>query len=460
MSNSNHLIFSALRGSADLECPEYGLITPNLDVTFYPERLEFELYLDATDPLVDALANERRPLHLWLRNVNLFYEEGGRTMQAESFCVRRNNALSEWPEAFGGLFAEDGEKRRLLLTPDVRCVELQCDKAFPTPYQIYYADACSGIGVPHPVEHVSLPSPVFFNALHPQKGFFCARSEHDFFSKEDRLSAALEFIHGRDLPLVCEIRAENVRFYGSRLKESVNYMPSSKEHDCRYMEAVIHGFLNLEAKEFASSRAALSFHLAGKQADVFLEGRYILLMTCLEAMDGLRQLRAERTSALLGVSKSAALLINGMRNELVHGKGGYEQAYEAFRSSQTCEPDSLALEDGVADCICSDGSLDFASLWLRLCERLDAFWCAYLKLDASLQERRYAVLSLMPAIAWSEPLPREDLQPEGGESVQLEELRRKIQRLEGELEEKNAQLKKQGDRIRLLQAASKGSLNS
>lgn len=451
MSNSHHLIFSALRGSADLECPEYGLVTSNLEVTFNPERLEFELYLDETDPLVDALAYERRPLHLWLRKVKIFYEDGGRTMQAEALCLRRNNALSEWPEAFGGLFEEGEAKRRLLLTSDVRCIEVQCDKAFPTPYQIYYADSCSSIGAPYSVKDAAFQGPVFFNASYPKKGFFCAHSEFDFFIKEDRLSAAIEFIHGRGMPLVCEIQAEKIRFYGARLKESVNHMPSSREHDFRYMEAVICGFLNLDAAAFASLRAALSFHLAGKQTDVFLEGRYILLMTCLEAIDGLRQLRAERTSALLGVSKSAALLINGMRNELVHGKGGYEQAYEDFRASQVGDPDSLALEEGVADCIRSDGSLDFAKLWLRLCERLDAFWCAYLKLDASLQECRYAMLPLMPAIALSEPLPNEDWRPESGESVQLEEFRKKIQRLEKALEEKNAQLKKQGERISLLQ---------
>lgn len=447
MNNSNHLIFSVLRGTADLECPEYRLITSNLEVTFYPERLEFELYLDATDPLVEALAYERRPLHLWLHKVNLFYEDCSRTMQAESLCLRRNNALSEWPEAFGGLFAEGEEKRRLLLTSDVRCVELQCDKAFLMPYQIYYADSCSAIGAPSPVQHISLQGPVFLNASYPKTGFLYAYSEHDFFSYEDRLHAAIEFIHGRNMPLVCEIRAETIRFYGARLKESVNYMPSSKAHEFPYMEAVIHGFLNLDAKEFASSRAALSFHLAGKQADLFLEGRYMLLMTCLEAMDGLRQLRAERTSELLGVSNSTALLINGMRNELVHGKGGYEQAYEAFRASQTGELNSVAFEEGVA----SHSSLDFVHLWLRLCERLDAFWCAYLKLDALLQECRYSRLPLMPAIAWSEPLPNEDWQPESGESVQLEELRKKIQRLERALEEKNAQLKKQGERISLLQ---------
>ncbi|GGH51442.1 hypothetical protein GCM10010975_05060 [Comamonas phosphati] len=155
----------------------------------------------------------------------------------------------------------------------------------------------------------------------------------------------------------------------------------------------------MQEDKFLHVEMALQFFLLGKMADVPVEVRFLQLMVCVEAMDQVPDLKEETTAALLGVSRPAAKLLNCLRNKLVHGAGGYMQAFQ-----KTLEEDFKGkppvLEDGFANCLEFEGKLQFAPLWLRLCERLDAFWCAYVEVEPRLVEHRSAAFetALMHAV--------------------------------------------------------------
>ena len=212
----------------------------------------------------------------------------------------------------------------------------------------------------------------------------------------------------------------------------------------------------MEQDRFSKAYLALKYFVAGKQADVALEARYMLLMTCVEAMDGenTRQLKQECTAAMLGVSLDAALLFNCMRNQLVHGRGSYQQAFAAFLQDDLKER-GLRLEPPLQQCLIDDGGLDFIQFWLRLCERLDAFWCAYLNAPSELVAQRYAPISLMPAVQL-QALEDAVKQPRGGKSgghqelQEVQDLRQANQRLKLENVELKAKLKKQGETYKQL----------
>jgi hypothetical protein len=152
----------------------------------------------------------------------------------------------------------------------------------------------------------------------------------------------------------------------------------------------------MERDRFSKAYRALKYFLDGKQADASLEARYMLLMNCVEAMDGVWQLTESTTAALLGVSDAAAFLFNGMRNKLVHGHGSYAQAFAALGKDKL-DSRQPQMEPELAGCI-QEQQLDFVQLWFRLCERLDAFWCAYLGVPADMVQDRYSPVTLMPAV--------------------------------------------------------------
>ena len=207
-------------------------------------------------------------------------------------------------------------------------------------------------------------------------------------------------IHGRMLPMVLKIKECDIRFFGHSSDTRHSYMPLVDCWGSGLPDSIMNGFLGLDAERFREALFALKYFLTGKDADVPVEFKYLLLMSCVDAMDGetIGQLKEPTTAALLGVSTDAAFLFNGMRNKLTHRAMGYRKAFQAFLA-EDLKLRKLELEPALEPCLEADGALDFARLWLRLCERLDAFWCAYLKVPAEQANERYAAgVSLMPSV--------------------------------------------------------------
>lgn len=398
---SQHLLLAVLDGHAELEIPERHLVTGKLPIRFHQKTLRFELFLPSSDEVVGVLGPERRSLKLLLRNVVL--RDSTKTIQltAEGVPLYRSNALSEWPESMEMIWSDcdegAGDTRRLELAPWEQALTFQADQAISVkhPFQIYYWNGCPGLREPRALEYRSFPETVSFKSDFPQRGVLCAFSAGDFFAHEERIHAGWMLIHGRELPSALQIKGREVCFFGMQEKTRPSYLPLVDDWGSALPDCVMNRLVEMVQARFSAAYLALKYFLAGKQADVWLEARYMLLMTCVEAMDGGRQLKEETTAAMLGVSADAAFLLNCMRNQLVHGRGGFQQAFDAFVNENL---KGRQLASDLADCLVNGRKLDFAHLWLRVCERLDAFWCAYLGIPDELTKQRYSPMPLMAAV--------------------------------------------------------------
>jgi len=400
-----HLMLATFEGHAELAIPALHLAARRVPIRFSPQVLRLEAFLDPSDEVVGVLASERTSIMVTLNNVVLHDATEAVHLKADGLQLYRSNALSEWPE-YIGLTLSDSEPegkgmRRLELSPLDQVLTFNADEVISTehPYQIYYGNACPGLRAPGPLAHRSFSEKVSFCSNFPQRGLLCAFSAGDFSALEARIHAGWMLIHGRELPSVLQVKGREVCFFGHEIKSKSSYLPLVDDWGAALPDSVMNGFVDMEQDRFDKAYLALKYFLAGKQADVWLEARYMLLMTCVEAMDGeeTRQLKEECTAAMLGISSDAALLFNGMRNQLVHGRGSYQQAFAALLQDDM-KGRQFRLEPELQPCVVNGVKLDFIQVWLRLCERLDAFWCAYLNVPVELVVQRYARTSLMPAV--------------------------------------------------------------
>lgn len=404
-TTSQHLLLATFEGYAELAIPALHLAARRVPIRFNPQVLRVEAFLDPADEVVAGLASVCESIMVTLHSVVLHDAGEAVHLKADGLKLYRSNVLSEWPESIGLTWSdfepEDKGTRRLELSPLDQMLTFNADEVIYSehPYQIYYGNACPGLRVPGPLEHRSFSAAVSFCSDFPQRGLLCAFSAGDFFALKTRVHAAWMLIHGRELRPVLQFKGREVCFFGHEVKSKFSYLPLVDHWGSALPDNVMNGFMDMEQDRFNKAYLALKYFLAGKQADVWLEARYMLLMTCVEAMDGekIRQLREECTAAVLGVSHDAAFLFNCMRNQLVHGRGSFQQAFEAFLQDDL-KGGQLQLEPELQQCVINGVKLDFVQLWARLCERLDAFWCAYLNIPADLVPHRYARTSLMPAV--------------------------------------------------------------
>jgi hypothetical protein len=328
------------------------------------------------------------------------------------------------------------------------------------------------------------------------RGVLCAFSDSDFSSQSDRIKAALELAFGQPLSLVMERAGDSLTFYGLPEKSRYSHLPLLPSKNIaqasRLCVALIEGMLRLTDERFDDIRPAQQFTVLGKNSAVPAEVRFLQLMLCVEAMDGRRTLETEATKRLLGVSADAAFMLNSFRNQLAHGRGGYEKAFTALsrqqfkkrsgdlkRALMECIPVSLTesasdwqelrshrllrpiehqmLEMELA--LKSDGvhaeQCNFALLWLRLAERLDAFWCAYLGVPTELARGRYSPLPVLSPIVLDTVAPEQEAANSSDANRQIEELRDKNKTLQAKKLELEKRLREQGARLRACSSALK-----
>ena len=204
-------------------------------------------------------------------------------------------------------------------------------------------------------------------------GHLTVHGDSNFYAFETRLVLALELLHGRKLRPVFRRDDDTFTFYRSCDEQRLSYMPMVTERaDNRAnLQAMLDGLLAMDESTFDFLRTACQFVLHGKQMGAPLEVSYLMLMVFVEALDGKRSTNAESTAQMLGVSAHEATVFNGMRHQLMHGKGGFPSAYLALIQEQfEGKAPSLSPEFAV---FADESTCDFGNLWLRLCERVDAY---------------------------------------------------------------------------------------
>lgn len=402
------LVFSVLPGKADLESPAHGIVIANLSVSFDAQNLVFEISLDVEHPLVWELAQEYESSDLWLKRLEISMPNNAGVLRADSFCLPLRRGMSEWPEVLGIRQADyaDFEKpetvRRLLLSPSKKLLEFQIDDDLLTGNHACYTGWEMMFLKPASLKLSPDGDEIKFDTSQADRSLISFSSAADFWGVEERIQTGLSLAQGRNLQPVFKVERGKCLFYGGRDSGGKQALAMLQDGGGarELLDQLLYGICRLEEERFAKARLAIRFFLLGKQA-VLIEQAFLQAMICVEAMDEVHGLKETTTAVLLGVPCQVAKLINEMRNKLVHGEGGFQRAFEHVKKiifkGSVCK-----LEQGFEMLLTERGELEFFLLWLRLCERLDAYWCSYVGVAPELLQHRnrWFQVPLMSAVDW------------------------------------------------------------
>lgn len=479
-----HPLLQRMRGHATLTCSMSQVRIRDLPVQFDPESLEFTADFSSHRAAVEELVDVDNFASLTFEDLILRDESCDLEFTAHSAIeVRPQKSWSWLCDVWFGLEAS-GQSNPCLVTFAAANSVVRLDARTPLSaqhrFEHHWGIALCDISLPYSVLPEGVESEILFAKHSLARGVLCAFSDSDFSPLSDRIEAALELIFGQPLSSVMDRSGDSLTFYGLPAKSGYySYLPllsdGNQEQATRLFIELMDGMLALSDEHFDNIRSAQQFTILGKNSAVPAEVRFLQLMICVEAMDGRNTLQTEASSNLLGVSADTALMLNSFRHQLVHGRGGYEKAF-ALLSQQQFRERSDELKRALMECIPvpptergssweelssrrllrpienqmlemelalkKDGvhidQCNFALLWLRLAERVDAFWCAYLGVPPVLAQRRYSPLPVLSAVVLDPVVPEQEAANSSDANRQIEELREKNKALE----DKNLKLKR------------------
>lgn len=488
-----HPLLQRMKGHATLACSVSQVQIRDLPVQFDPESLEFTADFSSHRAAVAELREVENFASLALHDLLLRDESGDLAFTAHL-------AIEVWPQKSWSWFCvvwsmqdESDQSNPYLVTLASAHSVIRLNALTPLKsqhsFEHHWGIALPDISLSCSIFSEGAESGIFFAQHALARGVLCAFSNSDFSQRSNRIKAALELICGQPLSSVIERSGDSVAFYGLPAKSCYSYLPlvsdSNLEQAKRLCKALIEAILALSDEQFAEIRVPLQFTVLGKNSAVPAEVRFLQLMMCVEAMDGRPTLATEASKRILGMSADAAFMLNGFRHKLAHGRGGCEKAFAAL-SEENFRDRSDALKRALMECIpvppaesCSswvelsshrllrpiehqmlemelalktDGvhpdQCNFALLWLRLAERLDAFWCAYLGLPPELAQGRGSPLTILPPVVLGTVLPEQEALDSSGANLQIEELRRKNKALEAKNLDLQSRLREQGELLR------------
>lgn len=456
-----------MRGHATLTCSISQVRIRDLSLQFDSETLEFTGDFSVHRADVEKLEEVEDIASLVLEDLFLRDESGDYELTSHSpIEVRPQKSWSLLCDFFFGLEASS-QSNPCLVTFAAAHSAVRLDALTPLSaqrrFQYHWGVAKCNIPLPHSLVPDGAVPEIFFAKDFLAKGVLCAFGDSDFSQQSDRIKAAIELLCGQPLSPVMERSGDSLTFYGLPERGRHSYLPlvsdKNLEETSRLCIALICGMLTLSEERFDDIYPAQQFTVLGKNSAVPAEVRFLQLMMCVEAMDGRKTLQTEASKHLLGVSSDAAVMFNSFRNHLAHGRGGYEKAFLAL-SEEKFKGRGEVLKRALLECIPvspterattweglsllrllrpmetqmlemelalkSEGvhvdQCNFALLLLRLAERLDAFWCAYLGVLPELAQSRYSPLGIMAPVLLA-PVTLA-LQPTTGpeENRQIEEL--------------------------------------
>lgn len=470
----------------------------NLSLQFDPESLEFVADFSPHRAAVEELEAVEDFASLTFEDLFLCDEAGDFEFTSRSAIEVCPQKSWSWLCDFWFGLEESDQSNPCLVTFAAANSVVRLDALTPLSaqhrFQYHWGIALCDIPLPYSVFSEGAVSAVFFDKHSLARGVLCAFSDSDFSQQSDRIKAALELVCGQPLSSVMERSGDSLTFYGLPEKSRYNYLPllsnRNFEQASRLCIALIDGMLALSDEYFDKIRPAQQFTVLGKNSAVPVEVRFLQLMMCVEAMDGKYTLETEASSNLLGISATAAFLLNSFRHQLTHGLGGYQKAFIAVSQNKFRNQDG-ALKRALMECIPvppkesasnweelrshrllrpienqmlamelalkSDGvhtdQCNFALLWLRLAERLDAFWCAYLGVPPELSQSRYSPLPVLSQVVLETVASEQEAANSSDANRQIDELREKNNALKAEKLELQKRLREQGALLRSCRTA-------
>ncbi|MBU0827594.1 MAG: hypothetical protein KKE41_06860 [Gammaproteobacteria bacterium] len=476
----------------------------DLPVQFDPESLEFTVDFYAHRAVVEEFKAVEDFASLTFEDLLLRDESGDLEFTSLAAIEVHPQKSWSWLCDFWFGLEESDQSNPCLVTFAAANSVVRLDALTPLSahnrFQYYWGIALCDVPLPYSVMAERTGSEIFFAKHALARGVLCAFSDSDFSQLSTRIKAVLELVCGQPLSSVMERSGDSLTFYGLPAKSRYSHLPllsdSNLGQATRLCIALMDGMLVLSDEHFDEISSAQQFTVLGKNSAVPAEVRFLQLMMCVEAMDGRRTLEIEASQRLLGISADAAFMLNSFRNQLAHGRGGYKKAFAAL-SEENFRDRSDALKRALMECIPvppiergssweelrshrllrpienqmlemelalkNDGvhadQCNFALLWLRLAERLDAFWCARLGVPPELAQSRYSPLPVLSPVVLETVAPEQEAANSFDANRQIEELRKKNKALKTEKFELQKSLREQGAFLRacrnaLQQAAS------
>jgi len=383
-------------GSADLLLPEDHCSAPQLSISLTPGELAFEVRVAPDSALWGMLMKVEwhRSPHLPILLRNVVVEQGSWTLSIGELSVCRINPLTEWPEH--GWSDDSIGEQRLRMQP-VGPQRVDFDLAGPgmTPsHGALLQNWPQSMCLPSVVQ---CPGHAAISLSAGANGVFLSSDEKPA-QGWDRVCTALQLACGAPLPRILTVSPDRCALYRTVATPPPSQLPMFEAGDiCRApIHDVLDTLLQMPQDEFEVLRFAAAITVHGKNPEVFLEMRYLLLMMCVEMLDGQRQLSDEATARMLGVDRPVAMFLNGMRNQLIHAHsgGGCRNAFAAWvTENQGILP---AMPEAWAHTLDAEaGLLHFDRLYFQLCERIDAFWCQRLGVRDARSCRRVVSSSML-----------------------------------------------------------------
>jgi hypothetical protein len=453
-------------GTARFDIIDEGLTFGPWPVRWDPLSLLFTFDLDGSSDEFNALYNLhwRRLGMIKLYDVKL--QCGLLVVHATGVEVRRSNSLTEWPDGL----CESEDALKLVLGPTgEQCIEFRIwGDSVPSEDGAWWDNWPKKFAFPATLKEPAGRFETWSCRTPPNPAAVflgCSGTSPRITSVHNRLQMVLELASGVPLPLRLLWIGDTVTVF-----KKVSCFPSN---DLSMLEPgwaaqplreLLHAGASLSDGEFEKLRYAAALTVEGKGNHIPGELRFLLLMMCVELLDDVSKLTDDATAAMLGVDRKVAGMLNGLRDALMHGSngGGHANATRYFMSGKgrRCI-DALPLE-WLHVLNAERSQPDMIAIYLRLCERLDAFWCARLGMGADMQAFRAQhgpMIRLMP-------LPSTDLvtrcvptaNSAGGVSdpyvARLEAQLSQCSKQVKDLKDKNKSLR---DRVRVLEAQLNGA---
>jgi hypothetical protein len=384
-----------LEGAGELCVDQWKGVPPaRVIVTLDARTLRVEVELPKDHPMYERWLNASRVQYA-LRACSLAWRlsEASEPIAFEMDELLLSDVTREWMK--DEVLANGARFAHIVLTPSERRAVLKASTLLDParPFQVVYQDEGNF--------HVMMP-PLYAedlgDAIHVEQDragkavrFY---SNGNFLAQERRLHAAWSLLQGGVMDRVLEIEGHTLRLYGGAAKPCRAHFPMVRRGDEGLAQSVLTGFLHASAQDFAQWYDPLKMYLAGKALPTYVEVSFLMAMACVEARDEVSDLQEETTAALLAVESDFAKFCNCMRNKLIHGAGGFQQAYSLVIANDFEGQCSVA-----AEYLNAVGEFDGIRFMFRLWERMDAFWGACVNVPPDvINAHRRANVTLGPAV--------------------------------------------------------------
>jgi hypothetical protein len=397
---------SVWEGEADLSIDGGRVQLGRWPVHWNPRTLAFSFEFSASSPAFVKLMTMDWQSDVAVRLANVRLAHGTWFLSAAEVVGCRTNAIGDWLEE-AGFDPDDWSEEDRCKPPEMRqlCVGVTGMQAISFvcegpkesySHSVWWRNWPAAMWLPSSLELAPVVSGrVILDATSSAHPCVLALHATDPAIRDvvKRLEAALALACGAPIRRRAARFENKLRVYREIEHGSPSQLPMFRDVQSRapIAQMLVVAAQWREADE-ERLRSAAELTVLGKISGTPLEIRYLLLMMCVEMVDGNESLSKNSIAEVLAIAPNEAELLKGMRDMLLHGHhgGGHRRAFKAWLAKRTSHRQGLPVLGPLWQHTLDTGgpTLHFDRLFFQLCERVDAFWCRELQVTSDLQSCR------------------------------------------------------------------------